>query len=41
MDEPGSGRQALMVWLKLIGILAVVFAFGTLIFWLRRQSIVR
>jgi hypothetical protein len=37
MDEnPSSGREALIVWLKLIGLLALVAAFGALIFWLRR-----
>ncbi|WBO21000.1 hypothetical protein [Sphingomonas abietis] len=34
---PGSpGREALMVWLKLLGLLAIVFAFGLIVFALRR-----
>lgn len=34
---PASARrEALMVWLKLFGLLALVFAFGAAIFALRR-----
>ncbi len=38
-DEPNAGRQALMVWLKLLGMIALLVAFGALVFWLRRSTI--
>ncbi len=34
---PGAGREALMVWLKLVVLLAGVFAFGLIVFAIRRQ----
>jgi hypothetical protein len=34
---PGAGREALMVWLKLIALLAGVFAFGLIVFAIRRH----
>ena len=34
---PDTGREALMVWLKLVLLLVGIFAFGLLIFELRRQ----
>ena len=33
---PGAGREALMVWLKLVLLLVGVFAFGLLVFEIRR-----
>jgi LPXTG-motif cell wall-anchored protein len=40
-EQPGAGREAAMVWLKLLGLLVLVAAFGLLVFWLRRVSIGR
>ena len=37
-EPPGNGRENLIVWLKILGLLAGLFAFGLLIFWLRRLS---
>jgi hypothetical protein len=35
-DEPGSARrEALLVWVKLLGLLGLVFLFGLLVFALR------
>jgi hypothetical protein len=34
---PGTGREALMVWLKFVVLLAGVFAFGLIVFAIRRQ----
>ena len=36
--EPNAGREAAMVWLKLLGLLVLVAAFGLVVFWLRRSS---
>jgi hypothetical protein len=37
-DEPPrpSGREALMVWLKLLALLAAVFAFGLIVMLFRK-----
>jgi hypothetical protein len=36
-ERPGSARrEALLVWLKLIGLLAVIFVFGLIVLELRR-----
>jgi LPXTG-motif cell wall-anchored protein len=40
-DQPDAGREALMVWLKLLGLLVLLAAFGLLVFWLRRSSLAR
>jgi hypothetical protein len=34
---PGSGREALMVWLKFLALLAGLLVFGLAIFTLRRS----
>jgi len=34
---PGTGREALMVWLKLVMLLIGVFAFGGIVFAIRRH----
>jgi hypothetical protein len=39
LTEPSPrspGREALLVWLKFLGLLAAVFVFGLIIFELRR-----
>jgi hypothetical protein len=41
MEEPTPGREALVVWLKFAGLLALLAAFGALIFWIRRSAIPR
>ena len=38
-DEPNAGREAAMVWLKLLGLLVLVAVFGLAVFWLRRSSL--
>jgi hypothetical protein len=40
-EEHHDGREAAMVWLKLVGLLVLVAAFGLLVFWLRRASVAR
>ena len=40
-EEPNPGRDALVVWLKLAGLLAVLAVFGALVFWLRRTTLPR
>jgi hypothetical protein len=40
-EEPDAGRAAVMVWLKLLGMLALLAIFGVVVFWLRRASIAR
>ena len=37
-EPPGNGRESLIIWLKIVGLLVGLFAFCSLIFWLRRLS---
>lgn len=36
-EKPMTAREALVFWLKLAGMLLGLFAFGAVVFWLRRQ----
>jgi hypothetical protein len=33
----GTGQEALIIWLKIAGMIAGICAFGLLVFWLRRS----
>ena len=37
-EPPGTGRENLIIWLKILGLLAGIFAFGLLVFWVRRLT---
>lgn len=37
-SPPPSGRESLIIWLKIAAMLAGLFAFGLLVFWVRRAT---
>lgn len=42
MSDPNpkpSARESLIIWLKIAAMLAGLFAFGLLVFWLRRATL--
>jgi hypothetical protein len=38
-EPPGAGQSNLVIWLKIVGLLGGIAAFGLLIFWLRRATL--